>query len=77
MDEQTVDLATKKGSENFMLHYNFPSFSTGEARPMRGPGRREIGHGNLALRALKPVIPTGTENPLHHPPELRHPGEQR
>jgi len=63
MDEQTVDLATKKGSDSFMLHYNFPSFSTGEARPMRGPGRREIGHGNLALRALRPVIPTGTENP--------------
>ena len=63
MDEQTVDLATKKGSESFMLHYNFPSFSTGEARPMRGPGRREIGHGNLALRALKSVIPGLPENP--------------
>jgi polyribonucleotide nucleotidyltransferase len=63
MDEQTVDLATKKGSESFMLHYNFPAFSTGEARPMRGPGRREIGHGNLALRALKPVIPPQPENP--------------
>ncbi|QQR87374.1 MAG: polyribonucleotide nucleotidyltransferase [Flavobacteriales bacterium] len=63
MDEQTIDLATKKGSENFMLHYNFPSFSTGEVKPIRGPGRREVGHGNLALRALKPVIPPAPENP--------------
>ncbi|MCB9169835.1 MAG: polyribonucleotide nucleotidyltransferase [Flavobacteriales bacterium] len=63
MDEQTIDLATRKGSENFMLHYNFPSFSTGEVRPIRGPGRREVGHGNLALRALKPVIPAAPENP--------------
>jgi len=63
MDEQTIDLATRKGSENFMLHYNFPSFSTGEVKPIRGPGRREVGHGNLALRALKPVIPAAPENP--------------
>lgn len=63
MDEQTIDLATRKGSENFMLHYNFPSFSTGEVKPIRGPGRREVGHGNLALRALKPVIPQAPENP--------------
>ncbi len=63
MDEQTIDLATRKGSENFMLHYNFPSFSTGEVKPIRGPGRREVGHGNLALRALKPMIPSAPENP--------------
>ena len=63
MDEQTVDIAMKKSSENFMLHYNFPSFSTGEVKPIRGPGRREVGHGNLALRALKPVIPGLPENP--------------
>jgi polyribonucleotide nucleotidyltransferase len=63
MDEQTVDTALVKRSDNFMLHYNFPSFSTGEVRPIRGPGRREIGHGNLALRALKPMVPTGTDNP--------------
>ncbi|MBV6485024.1 MAG: Polyribonucleotide nucleotidyltransferase [Flavobacteriales bacterium] len=63
MDEQLVDGATKSGTDKFMLHYNFPSFSTGEARPNRGVGRREIGHGNLALRALKPMIPTGPENP--------------
>jgi polyribonucleotide nucleotidyltransferase len=63
MDEQIIDLATRKGSERFMLHYNFPSFSTGEVRPIRGPGRREVGHGNLALRALKPVIPGIESNP--------------
>ncbi|MEZ4808143.1 MAG: polyribonucleotide nucleotidyltransferase [Flavobacteriales bacterium] len=63
MDEQTIDLATRKGSERFMLHYNFPSFSTGEVKPIRGPGRREVGHGNLALRALKPVIPGIETNP--------------
>ncbi len=63
MDEQTIDLATKKGSENFMLHYNFPSFSTGEVKPIRGPGRREVGHGNLAWRALKPMLPGLPENP--------------
>lgn len=63
MDEQRVDRALITESEKFILHYNFPSFSTGEARPNRGPGRREIGHGNLAMRALKPMIPTGNENP--------------
>src|SRR5690606_38940453 len=62
-DEQTIDGALYQGTENFLLHYNFPPFSTGEAYPIRGTSRREIGHGNLALRALKPVIPTGTENP--------------
>ena len=44
-------------TEKFLLHYNFPPFSTGEARPIRGTSRREIGHGNLALRALKPMLP--------------------
>jgi polyribonucleotide nucleotidyltransferase len=57
MDEQMIDGATFQGTEKFMLHYNFPPFSTGEARPLRGTSRREIGHGNLALRALKPVLP--------------------
>ena len=56
-DEQMIDDVTYHGTEKFMLHYNFPPFSTGEARPNRGTSRREIGHGNLALRALKPVIP--------------------
>ena len=63
MDEQKVDRAVITDSEKFILHYNFPSFSTGEARPNRGPGRREIGHGNLAMRALKPMVPIGTDNP--------------
>lgn len=57
MDEQMIDDVTFKGSVPFMLHYNFPPFSTGEARPIRGTSRREVGHGNLALRALKPVLP--------------------
>jgi len=58
LDEQLVDGAVKVRNDKFMLHYNFPPFSTGEARPIRGTGRREIGHGNLALRALKPVLPS-------------------
>jgi polyribonucleotide nucleotidyltransferase len=57
MDEQMIDDVTYHGTERFMLHYNFPPFSTGEAKPVRGTSRREIGHGNLALRALKPVLP--------------------
>lgn len=61
MDSQMIDDVTFKGTTNFMLHYNFPPFSTGEARPIRGTSRREIGHGNLALRALKPVLPA--DNP--------------
>lgn len=62
-DEQSIDSALVEGSANFMLHYNFPPFSTGEAKPLRGTSRREVGHGNLALRALKPVIPSAPENP--------------
>jgi len=57
MDEKLIDDALFKGKERFMLHYNFPPFSTGEARASRGVGRREVGHGNLALRALKNMIP--------------------
>ena len=63
MDEQMIDGAVLEGSNNFLLHYNFPSCSTGEARPNRGTSRREIGHGNLALRALKPMLPKAPENP--------------
>jgi polyribonucleotide nucleotidyltransferase len=63
LDEQEIDSPTYKGSEKFILHYNFPPFSTGEARPMRGTSRREIGHGNLALRGLKKVLPSLDENP--------------
>ncbi len=63
MDEQTIDGAVIEGSSKFILHYNFPGFSTGEVRRFGSPGRREIGHGNLAMRALKFVIPEGEENP--------------
>ena len=52
-----IDIPTLQGEEKFYLHYNFPPFSTGEARPIRGTSRREIGHGNLAQRALKNLIP--------------------
>lgn len=58
MDEQMIDGAIIKGKTNFILHYNFPPFSTGEARSPRSTSRREIGHGNLAMRALKNVLPT-------------------
>ena len=58
MDEKIIDEALIVGRDRFILHYNFPPFSTGEARASRGIGRREIGHGNLAYRALKPMIPT-------------------
>ncbi len=61
-DEQLIDGAFFFGYQKFLLHYNFPPFSTGEARPNRGTGRREIGHGNLAMRSLKKVLP-GDENP--------------
>ncbi len=63
LNEQTIDGAVFEGKSKFILHYNFPPFSTGEAKPIRGTGRREIGHGNLAMRALKQVLPTGEENP--------------
>ncbi len=63
LDQQTVDGVFYEGSNKFMLHYNFPAFSTGEVKANRGLGRREIGHGNLAMRALKQVIPTGDDNP--------------
>ncbi|MBX0334965.1 polyribonucleotide nucleotidyltransferase [Pontibacter sp. HSC-14F20] len=63
LDEQMIDSAMVSGTNKFLLHYNFPAFSTGEVKPNRGPGRREIGHGNLALRALKKVLPADAENP--------------
>lgn len=62
-DEQMIDGAFINGYNKFILHYNFPAFSTGEVRPNRGPGRREVGHGNLAMRSLKQVLPADTENP--------------
>jgi len=57
MDEQKIDDLLGESFKSFMLHYNFPPFSVGEVRPARGPGRREIGHGALAERALEPVVP--------------------
>ncbi|MES2107333.1 MAG: polyribonucleotide nucleotidyltransferase [Bacteroidota bacterium] len=62
-DEQMIDGAFINGYNKFLLHYNFPGFSTGEVRPNRGAGRREIGHGNLAMRSLKQVLPTDDDNP--------------
>jgi polyribonucleotide nucleotidyltransferase len=56
-DEQTLDNMEEEGTKRFMHHYTFPPFSVGEVAPMRGPGRREIGHGALAERALNPLIP--------------------
>ncbi len=61
LDLQSIDRALYQGQNNFMLHYNFPAFSTGEVKPNRGPGRREVGHGNLAERALRKVL--SPENP--------------
>ncbi|MCH7600100.1 MAG: polyribonucleotide nucleotidyltransferase, partial [Myxococcales bacterium] len=62
-DEQTIDGMIGRYKKSFMLHYNFPSFSVGEARPLRGPGRREVGHGTLAERAIKAVLPDHEEFP--------------
>lgn len=63
MDEKMIDDVLRAGTEKFVLHYNFPPFSTGDARPARGISRREVGHGNLAFRALKPMMPTGADCP--------------
>ena len=59
LDELLVESAAKSDYSKFILHYNFPPFSTGEVKPMRGVGRREVGHGNLALRSLKQIMPGG------------------
>lgn len=63
MDMKEMDEVLIQDTQQFVLHYNFPPFSTGEAKAQRGVGRREIGHGNLAWRALKPMVPVGEENP--------------
>ncbi|MBN1250573.1 MAG: polyribonucleotide nucleotidyltransferase [Bacteroidales bacterium] len=63
LDEKIIDEVLEQGRDKFLLHYNFPPFSTGDARPSRGLSRREVGHGNLALRALKPMLPSSNENP--------------
>jgi polyribonucleotide nucleotidyltransferase len=62
-DAQRIESLTGQESRNFLLHYNFPPFCVGETRPLRGPGRREIGHGTLARRALIPVLPSAEEWP--------------
>ena len=63
MDMKEMDEVLIQEDQQFVLHYNFPPFATGEAKSQRGVGRREVGHGNLAMRALKPVIPMMPENP--------------
>ena len=63
LDEQSIDGVHESGKERFMLHYNFPPYSVGEAEPLRGVGRREIGHGKLAYKALKAMLPTREEFP--------------
>ena len=65
-DEQKIETimeAEQPGTGTFMLHYNFPPFSVGEVRPMRGPGRREVGHGHLAASSLRPVLPSNKDFP--------------
>ena len=62
-DEQRIDALEGEYFKTFMLHYNFPPFSVGETKPLRGPGRREVGHGALAERALKPVVPSKQKFP--------------
>lgn len=62
-DEQMLDKVLGLEYSKFILHYNFPAFSTGEVKPNRGPGRREIGHGNLAMRSIKQVLPAEEDNP--------------
>lgn len=63
IDEQFVETLEGESSKSYMLHYNFPPFSVGEVRPYRGPGRREIGHGNLAERSLKNILPADDSFP--------------
>jgi polyribonucleotide nucleotidyltransferase len=63
LDEQIIDGAVIFGTNRFLMHYNFPAFSTGEVKPNRGLGRREVGHGNLAMRSLKVVMPDDTDFP--------------
>ncbi|MCK5066478.1 MAG: polyribonucleotide nucleotidyltransferase [Bacteroidales bacterium] len=63
MDAKLIDDVLKKGNDKFLLHYNFPAFSTGDARPNRGTSRREVGHGKLAHRALKGMLPSEDDMP--------------
>jgi polyribonucleotide nucleotidyltransferase len=63
LDEQIIDGAVIEGTRRFLLHYNFPGFATGEVKGNRGLSRREVGHGHLAWRALKEVLPAESECP--------------
>ena len=69
-DEQIIDALEGEYRQHFMLHYNFPPYSTGEAGRMGSPGRREIGHGKLAWRAVRPMLPIEGKLPLHDPRRL-------
>src|SRR6187397_1907705 len=62
-DVQRMDTISPETEKRYLHHYNFPPYSVGEARPMRGPGRRDIGHGALAERALEPVVPNEADFP--------------
>ncbi len=75
--DQMIDGISPEERKRYMHHYNFPPFSTGETGFMRGPKRREIGHGLLAERALFPLVPVAGGVPLHHPDRVRGPGLQR
>ena len=70
-DNQLLDGIDEEETKRYIHHYNFPSYSVGETKPSRGPGRREIGHGALAERALLPVIPSVEEFPYNDPPRFR------
>ena len=70
-DEQIIDALEGEYRENFMLHYNFPPYATGEAGRLGSPGRREIGHGKLAWRAVRPLLPSKDELSLHDPRRFR------
>ena len=73
-DEQFIDALEGTRKERFMLHYNFPPYSVGETGRMGSPGRREIGHGKLAWRAVRPLMPIGGGIPLHGAAGLRDHG---
>ena len=76
-DEQIIDALEGEYREQFMLHYNFPPYSVGEVRRMGSPGRREIGHGKLAWRALRPMLPAQGQVPLHDPHRVGDHRDQR
>ena len=76
-DEQKIDALIGEHYRKFMLHYNFPPYSVGEVKPLRGPSRREVGHGALAERALSAVLPDERRLPVHDPHRVRDPRVER